>query len=200
MRRFIRLACAAAGVLGGGGGAAGAVSTGAVTAEAYRIHVDDTLQVFVWQQEEVSGEFVVQSDGRIVLPLIRDVQAAGRTTEELAAELTSRLTQYLKEPKVTVTVKRAGFSDVLLLGQVGRPGPKLFKPGLTLLMLLSESGGFGEDAVMTGVRLVRRTDQPGRVITRKINAKRILYKGDPDVPLQPGDVIYVPTAALASFN
>lgn len=179
---------------------AGEVSTGPVNPDTYRIRVEDVLEVFVWQQEDLSREVVVQVDGRILLPLARDVPAAGRTRDEVARDITARLGQFLKQPEVTVTVKRYGFPKIMLLGQVAKPGPQEYKIGMTFMELIGQVGGFGEDAVMTNIRLARRTtDRPG-VRTLKINARRILYKGDPDVVLEPGDVIYVPRAALSSFN
>lgn len=176
------------------------VSTAVVNPDAYRIRVDDVLSIFVWQQEDLTREAVVQPDGRILLPLARDIQAAGRTRDELAHDITARLSQYLKQPEVTVTVKRYGFAKIMLLGQVAKPGPQEYRVGMTLMELLGEVGGFGEDAVITNIRLARRTTARPGVRTMKVNAKRILYKGDPDVFLEPGDVIYVPRAALASFN
>lgn len=171
-----------------------------VSPETYRIRVEDVLEVFFWQPEEIQREVIVQPDGRVILPLVREISVAGLTRDEVAAAVQEKLGAFVKNPQVSVVVKRYGFARIMLLGQAAKPGPHDYRVGLTLMGLLGDAGGFGEDAVLTNIRVVRRTGEPGRVRTMKVNAKKILYKGAPDVLLEPGDVIYIPKTALAGFN
>ena len=179
----------------------GKVWAAEVTPDTYKIRADDVLEIFVWQQEDLHREVVVQPDGRIILPLVRDIVVAGLTRDEVAAAIQQRLETFVKNPQVTVLVKRYGFPKIILLGQVAHSGPFDYRQGVTLLELLGGAGGFGEDAALSRVRLVRRAGAPnGRVVTRRVNVEKIMNKGDPDIVLEPGDVIYVPRTALAGFN
>src|SRR5580692_9107047 len=118
----------------------------ATTDPNYVIGDQDVLDVSVWKEPEVSRVVPVRPDGKISLPLLNDVQAAGLTPGALAQQITESLKKYVTNPQVTVIVTTINSQRVYLLGEVSRPGAFPLLPNMTVLQALSSGGGFTQYA------------------------------------------------------
>ena len=157
---------------------------------AYKIGVEDELQISVWHEAELSMPVQVRSDGMITLPLINDVPAAGLTTTELKASLTEKLGAYVNEPQVTVIVKAIKSRKVFLVGQVAKPGTYVLIGKKTALQVILEAGGPGPFAKTGSIVIVRTID--GQQTRLKFNYKKAASGKGEDIDLIPGDMIVVP--------
>ena len=165
----------------------------AAPAGPYLVGEGDVLAVRVWKNPELSVEVPVRPDGMISVPLLNDVKAAGMTTEELKAEITKRLAEYITAPDVTVVVLQANSKRVFVLGEVQRPGPIPLASQLTVLDALSAAGGFTAFANDHDVRIIRRGAE-GQESEYGFNYPRYVSGRAPgtNIVLQPGDTIVVP--------
>jgi len=164
--------------------------TPTTTNQEYRIGPQDVLQIDVWKEPEITRTIPVRPDGKISLPLLKDVQAAGLTALQLAANIRDGLIKYLTNPQVTVTVTQINSQRVFVTGEVAKSGALPLLPGMTALQALSSSGGFTQFAKIKGVYILR--NQNGKQEKISYNYKDVLKGNKEDVSLQPGDVIVVP--------
>src|SRR5450755_4392550 len=111
-----------------------------VTSADYLIGSEDTLHVSVWKEPDLTATLPVRPDGKISLPLLNDVQAAGLTPMQLAADLTTRLKKFVSDPQVTVVVTQMNSQKVFLLGEVLHTGAVPLIPNMTVLQVLSTAG------------------------------------------------------------
>jgi len=134
----------------------------------------------------------VRPDGKISLPLLNDVQAAGLTPSQLAAEITESLKKYVTSPQVTVIVTTINSQRVYILGEVTRPGAFPLLPGMSVLQALSSAGGFTQFAKVKNI-FVRRIEN-GRESKYPFNYKDVVNGKRPeeDILLKAGDTIVVP--------
>lgn len=158
----------------------------------YKIGVEDELQISVWHEAELSMPVQVRPDGMITLPLINDVPAAGLTTKELQAALTTKLSAYVNEPQVTVIVKAIKSRKVFVVGQVAKPGTYPLVGKKTALQVILEAGGLGPFAKSSSIVIVRNVN--GQQTRLKFNYKKAVSgKSEAeDIELLPGDMIVVP--------
>jgi polysaccharide export outer membrane protein len=158
----------------------------------YVIGDQDVLDVSVWKEPEVSRVVPVRPDGKISLPLLNDVQAAGLTPAQLAAEITESLKKYVTSPQVTVIVTTINSQRVYILGEVTRPGAFPLLPGMSVLQALSSAGGFTQFAKVKNI-FVRRVEN-GRESKYPFNYKDVINGKRPeqDILLKAGDTIVVP--------
>lgn len=158
----------------------------------YLIGPLDVLSINVWKETELSVSVPVRPDGKISLPLLNDVEAAGMTPMALTAALTEKLKKYFSDPRVAVTVKEINSKRVYILGQVARPGAYSLTPQMTVMQALSTAGGFGQYAGLKSIYVLRLQD--GKQVKLPFNYKEFL-KGKnayQNVFLQPEDTIVVP--------
>lgn len=157
----------------------------------YVIGPEDVLVVNVWKEPEISGQVPVRSDGKISLPLLNDVEAAGMTPMQLAESITEKLKQFLTEPRVTVTVTQMNSKRIFLMGEVGRRGPVQMLPHMTLMQALSVAGGFSQFANLKKMYILR--NENGKQVKLPVNYKALM-NGDEsqNFVLKPGDTIVVP--------
>lgn len=151
------------------------------------IGVGDTVDIRVLGQDQLSTRAVVRSDGRVTLPFLGDVRAAGLTPAALAAEAEERFKELINVPVVTVAVQPAPASPISVLGEVGRPGRHPYETGMTVLEALALAGGLTEFAHADRV-FVLRGEPPVRV---RFDTRRLL-RGDGEgfsFVLQPGDTL-----------
>jgi polysaccharide export outer membrane protein len=160
-------------------------------ADHYTIGSDDVLDVLVWEEPQLSGRVRVASDGNITMPLINQVTAAGRTTQQLQDDLTNKFSPFVNDPKVTVRIYNPASRAFYALGEVAKPGRYPLMSGEVLSQGLAAAGGPTEYANLRKIKIVRRTDDSQIEITVNYNA---VTKGDlsADVPLQRADTIMVP--------
>jgi polysaccharide export outer membrane protein len=168
--------------------------------EAYRIGVDDSIRVAVWQNPDLNVTVPVRPDGRISVPLVGDVEAGGKTTDEVASEITNRLTTFVRNPQVTVIVDQLRsheyLSRVRVTGAVRTPISVPYRQGMTVLDAVLAAGGTTEFAAADRTELYRKEANGTRAYA--IHLDRILRKGDlsTNYEAQPGDVITVPERAF----
>jgi polysaccharide export outer membrane protein len=152
----------------------------------------DMLNISVWKENELSVTVPVRPDGKISVPLLGDVQAAGLSPMQLAGSVTNMLRKYVTDPQVTVIVTGMNSQRVFVLGQVGRPGSIALQPNMTILQAISSAGGLGQFANLKGIFLLR--SENGRQIHYPFNYKQVMGGKalDQNRVLQPGDSIVVP--------
>ena len=158
----------------------------------YLIGAQDVLDINVWKEPDVSRIVPVRPDGKISLPLLNDVQAAGLTPAQLAAQITESLKKYVTNPQVTVIVSTINSQRVYILGEVARPGAFPLLPGMSVLQALSSAGGFTQFAKVKNI-FVRRLES-GKEEKFPFNYKEVINgKGsDQNIVLRAGDTIVVP--------
>src|ERR1700676_3550143 len=164
----------------------------AKTADPYLIGRDDELEIIVWTQPQLSGKVTVASDGTISMPLIGRVPAAGKTPDQLKAELEKRYARYVHDANATVRVSDPASHVFYVIGEVTKPGAYKLHSGETLSQALAEAGGFGEFADASKIRIVRHKETETVVLTVNYNLVRSGGDLTGDVPVEPGDTVSVP--------
>ena len=157
---------------------------------SYKIGPQDVLRVDVWKETEISRAVPVRPDGKISLPLLNDVQAAGLTATELAGNITEGLKKFITSPQVTVTVMEINSRRVYVTGEVTRPGAYPLLPNMTALQALTSGGGFTQFANTKKIYILR--NENGKQVRHPFNYKEVLKGNAEDFPLLPGDTIVVP--------
>jgi polysaccharide export outer membrane protein len=162
----------------------------AITDASYKIGPQDVLRVDVWKETEISRSVPVRPDGKISLPLLNDVQAAGRTAMELANTITEGLKKFINNPQVTVSVAEINSRRVYVTGEVTRPGAYPLLPNMTALQALTSAGGFTQFSNPKKIYVLR--NESGKQVKHPFNYKSVLDGKQDDIPLLPGDTIVVP--------
>jgi polysaccharide export outer membrane protein len=160
----------------------------------YVIGATDLLRISVWRQPDLSMESVpVRLDGKISLPLLDDVQAAGLTPTELKAVITERLEEYIGAPTVTVIVRQINSKVVYVLGEVRRQGPLQIRGDFRVVDAIAAAGGFGTFAGKNDVKVIRNDNGHGPVEFR-FDYEQFVNGHDiaQNILLLPGDKIVVP--------
>lgn len=158
----------------------------------YKIGAQDMVQIDVWKEPEITRTIPVRPDGKISLPLVNDVQAAGLTAMQLAGVIREGLTKYLTNPQVTVTVTMINSRRVYLTGEVSRTGALPLLPNMTVLQALSSAGGFTPFAKMKDIYILRIEN--GRQTKYPFHYRDVVKgkRQEENILLQPNDVIVVP--------
>ena len=158
---------------------------------SFVIGVGDVLAVTFWRDQSLSGDVVVRPDGRISLPLLNDVPAAGYTPEQLAGVLAEAAVKYIADPDVTVIVKEIHSRRGFVLGEVGTPGMVTLTGDMNVLQVIAMAGGLVEYADKKNIVIIRTEN--GQEKRLKFNYNDIL-KGKnlkQNILLQPGDTVVV---------
>jgi polysaccharide export outer membrane protein len=158
----------------------------------YKIGPQDVLRIDVWKEPEISRVTPVRPDGRISLPLLNDVQAAGLTPTQLASTISEGLKKFITNPQVTVGVNEINSRRIYVTGEVTKPGAFPLQPNMTVLQALTSSGGFTQFAKIKGIYVLRTED--GKQVKHPFNYKDVVSGKHPElnIVLQPADVIVVP--------
>ena len=159
---------------------------------AYKIGPQDVLKIDVWREDQLTRTVPVRPDGKITLPLLNDVQAAGLTPMELAGVIGEELKKYINNPQVSVSLMEMNSRRVYVTGEVARAGAYGLLPHMTVLQALSSSGGFTQFARMKNIYVLRT--ESGKQIKLPFNYKEAISGKNPEqnIELRPGDVIVVP--------
>jgi len=170
--------------------AAAANAEASATAADYRLVPGDKLRIEVYKDPQISQTLQIRPDGKITLPLVGDVAAAGRTPVALRDSITTSLKEYITNPVVTVIVVEFEPQSVSVMGEVARPGPVPIKGKLSVLEALAVAGGF-KDFANTKNITIRRPTASGVQIIRFNYRDAVKGEGKP-LYLQPGDLVIVP--------
>src|SRR5215471_1358061 len=155
-----------------------------------RVGIDDTFDVRVYGEAELTGTFRVATDGTIDYPLAGRLQVAGLRTGEIQQLLVARLKdRYLKDPQVVVTIRDRNSQKVSVLGQVAKPGQVAYYPNMTIVDAIANAGGFTGIAAKNSVNL--RREVGGNIQTRIYPVADISEGRSPNVMVLPGDVLVV---------
>ncbi len=159
------------------------------TAE-YRIGRDDIITVEVWKDPTLSAKVPVRPDGKISLPMIGDVLAAGRTAHELQGEITERLSANVEKPVVGVMVSEINAAKFFVLGEVQHPGAFPVRGPVSILQALALAGGPTEFANQRAVVVIRPDGT--KQARYKVDCREVLAGNAPAIALEPGDTVFVP--------
>lgn len=162
--------------------------------QIYRIGALDQLSIVVWRNPDLSTNITVRPDGRISLPLVENLNAAGRHPNELSREIEQALSKYVREPVVTVVVNNfqgVSSEQVRIVGEATRPQSVPFRQNLTLLDVMIQAGGLTDFADGNGAVLVRGAEQGKQYSVR---LKDLIKRGDisANVEMKPGDILIIP--------
>jgi polysaccharide export outer membrane protein len=164
---------------------------GAVAADndQYVIGPEDVLLIYVWKEESITKTVPVRIDGKISLPLVNDIQAAGLTPLQLKEVLTEKLKAFLENPTITVTVMEANSYKVYVSGEVKNPGVQRIRSETTLVKLIIMAGGFTEWADQKKILIIRKEKGAEKRMT--VNYRKIIEGEEPDIAIKRGDTVIV---------
>ena len=164
----------------------------AVGEPEYRIQTGDILQVVVWREPDLQQEMLVRPDGGFSMPLIGEINAAGKTFPELSAEVAQQLQKFVPDAQVTITAKQLSGNKIYVLGKVNRPGEFMLNRNVDVMQALSMAGGTDRFAALDDILILRRADGSQTALPfsySDIEKGRDLAQ---NIVLQSGDVIVVP--------
>jgi polysaccharide export outer membrane protein len=167
-----------------------AAETGVTPPADFVIGPDDVLSILFWRDKEMSTQVTVRPDGRISLPLLNEVQAAGLTPADLRAVLVAESKRFIANPNVTVVVHQINSRKVFITGQVVKPGSYALTASATVLQLISMAGGLKDFADRKNIMIVRH--EKSRTVNFRFNYKEIDRNPHQDIELKPGDTVVVP--------
>jgi polysaccharide export outer membrane protein len=152
---------------------------------------DDQLHITVWKETDFTVTLPVRPDGKISLPLINDIQAAGLTPMQLRDSITEKLKKYIADPRVTVVVTAMNSRRVFVSGEVLHTGAMPLLPNMTMLQALA-AAGFTQFANLKGIYVLRMEN--GKQVKLPFNYRQVIKGNHPEqnIPLRPGDTVVVP--------
>lgn len=168
------------------------------TAPDYVIGPGDTLGIFVYRAPELSSEGLpVRPDGKISLPLVPDMEAAGKTPTQLARDIERKLKEYVRDPIVTVMVRSfvgQPNRQIRVIGEATQPMAMPYREGMTVLDVMIEARGLTRYAAGNRAHIARREREDGPVQIIPVRLSDLLRDGDisQDVPMRPGDTLVIP--------
>ena len=172
----------------------------AVSSE-YIIGAEDVLEITVWRNVDLSKIAQVRPDGRISMPIIRDIMAVGKTPSQLAEEMTNKLKEYVQSPVVAVSLKEVNSSNIFVLGEVAKPGRYPLKSKTTLLQGITIAGGFTPIAARNQMVIFRFTESATGMKRLTASYDDIVLRGgiNANFELKSGDTVVVPSEAMVIF-
>lgn len=160
-------------------------------ASDYVLGSDDQLHITVWKEADFSVTLPVRPDGKISLPLINDIQAAGLTPMELRESITEKLKKYIADPRVTVVVTAMNSRRVFVSGEVVHTGAMPLLPNMTMLQVLA-AAGFTQFANLKNIYVLRMEN--GKQVKLPFNYREVIKGHHPEqnIQVKPGDTVVVP--------
>jgi polysaccharide biosynthesis/export protein len=167
-------------------------ATTVATPADYVIGPDDQLSILFWRDKDMSADVIVRPDGKISLPLLNDVQAAGYTPEQLRLQLVEAASKYVEQPNATVVVKEIHSRNAYITGQVAKPGAYTVTADMNVVQLIALAGGLLEFADGKNIVVIR--SEGGRQRYHQFNYKDVVNQKRPqqNIVLRPGDTVVVP--------
>lgn len=172
----------------------------AVSSE-YIIGTEDVLEITVWRNPDLSKVVQVRPDGRISMPIIRDILAVGKTPTQLADEMTGKMKEYVANPVVAVSLKEVNSSNIFVLGEVAHPGKYPLKSKTTLLQGITIAGGFTPIASRNQLVIFRFTENVPGMKRLTASYDEIVLRGGitENFELKSGDTVVVPSESMVVF-
>jgi polysaccharide export outer membrane protein len=169
-----------------------AAQKGVVPPAGYVIGAEDQLSILFWREKDLSADVMVRPDGKISIPLLNDVEAAGLTPEELRVRLMTQAQRLVEDASVTVIVKQINSRRVFITGQVARPGPYPLAGPMSVLQLIAIAGGLQEYADAEEILIMR--NEKGTPSNFRFNYKEVIRQKNlkQNIELRPGDTVVVP--------
>ena len=165
---------------------------GNVGSSGYFVGPEDVLEISVWKEESLKREVLIRPDGKLSFPLIGDIQAAGKTPDQLRREIAEWLGKYIPEPIVTVVVIKVAAYKIYVLGQVKKAGQYTVGHRLNVIQALALAGGLTPYAAENDIKILRRNDGKEVAIPFEYAAINEGHKLEQNIILKSGDVVMVP--------
>jgi polysaccharide export outer membrane protein len=167
-------------------------ATDPVLPAGYLIGTDDVLSIVFWKDKDMSADAQVRPDGRIALPLINEVQAAGLTPEQLREKIVEESKKYMEDASVTVVVRQINSRKAFITGEVYKPGTYPLTSPTTVMQLIAMAGGLREYADSKKI-VIMRTEN-GQPVSLKFNYRDVIEGKNlhQNIQLKPGDTVVVP--------
>jgi polysaccharide export outer membrane protein len=162
------------------------------SSEGYRLQPGDVLQVGVWKETDLQSEIVIRPDGGISFPLAGDMQAAGHTTDELRAELETRVRKLVPDAVVTVEVKAPNGNRVYVIGKVNKPGDFALNRPIDVMQAISLAGGVTPFASTNRIRVLHREGARQVAVRFRYSDVARGRHLEQNILLQSGDTVIVP--------
>jgi len=172
--------------------AAPAAEKAPVAVPDYRVGPEDVLDISVWKEDALKKEVVVRPDGGVSFPLVGEVHAAGKTAEELRAEISERLKKMINDPVVSVSVLKVAANRIYVIGRVNRPGEFTTGRYVDVLQALTMAGGLTPFASENDIKIVRKDQGKDVVLPFRYAEVREGVNLEQNVTLRNGDVVIVP--------
>lgn len=160
----------------------------------------DEITINVWRNDELKRTIKIDPSGNIYVPLAGEINASGLTISQLREVIALRLSKYLIDPQVDITLSTISSQKVHILGEVNSPGTFILDQKMLAWEAISKAGGFTTDANQKGVLLVRNENGVARVAALNIHDMLKTGKVDQNIHLRSGDVVYVPPSFIADLE
>lgn len=158
----------------------------------YKLHAGDSITVSVWKELELQRKVIIRPDGRFSFPLAGEVQAAGRSADQIRLDIESKLTKYIPEAVVAVMVEDVSGNRIYVIGQVTKPGMYVMNPELTVLQALSLAGGGTPFAKLDSISVIRGTGTAQKTLPFRYDQVIEGKALQQNITLASGDVVLVP--------
>jgi len=162
--------------------------------------IGDTIEISVYRQEDLQRTVKIDNAGKIMFPLIGDVQAGGIGIFKLRDTMKERLAKYLVDPQVVINISTVQSQKIMVLGEVNNPGVFTLDTDIGVLESISKAGGMTRDAKIGNVLLIRKGQ--GKPVVMSLDLKKVLKEGDVShhMNLQNGDIVYLPRVTIANVS
>ncbi len=158
----------------------------------YRLNPGDVISVSVWKEEDLQKDVLIRPDGKFSFPLAGDIMASGRTPDEVRQQLTKRLSKYIPELVVSVSVLQINGNKIYVIGQVSRPGEIVANPQIDVVQALAIAGGGTPYAQLNDIKILRRTPTGQIAIPFRYLDVEKGKRLEQNIMLKAGDIVIVP--------
>jgi len=168
----------------------------------YYIAPEDKIEIFVWQNPDLTKDVVVGPDGQISFPLVGRIVAAGLTIEQLEEKIRKKLSEFVKNPQVSIIMREFSGNKIVVLGDVNYPGIYTYNGTVNLIEAIALAGDFTDQAHRESVLVIHGNLTEKKPEVKRINMSKVISRGaiKEDIVLKPNDVIFVPRTFISNFN
>jgi len=163
-----------------------------VSSDDYRLNPGDIIAISVWKEEDLQKEVLIRPDGKFSFPLTGDITASGRSIEQVREQVAKRLSRYIPDLVVSISVLQINGNKVYVIGQVTRPGEIVANPNIDVVQALAIAGGATPFADLNNISILRRTPTGQKSIPFRYGDIEKGKRLEQNIQLQAGDVVVVP--------